>query len=466
MRGLGVGCVALAVAAASCGPPGGGQGAQHPARSPVVEEWFTRAQKSFRAGDVDDARDAIKHALEGAPKDQDLLLLSARVSLAKLDYSDAIKAATGIDTTEAKSVRGRAHWYAGDVDQAADELEAMLEDPKVKDPWARDVAQLAREGAGRHPFELDGGIVALTPMPTEIGDVPLGEALVVPCELEGEPILALVATGSSEVFIDSNQRKDPAWVSLRFAGRIEVRDVPALTQDLSPLSHQLGVPIKALLGVNLLRHAHVTFDRRGDQFVVRRFEPGPPPDGSRVPLSYVRGGGTTLRAGVTPKSDDDAPFLVDTARFIPNTPRFLQVALSDKLWKLSGVETGKLMPLPDSPTIRRGPLRTFRVGGFDLAGMPGLEGYDLSDVQQNVDIDLGGIVGAMLLSFFRVTFADEGRFIWIEPDPLLLAPPPPPPGSAPPGAGAPPGPPMVPDPDVDAGPGAPTPSASGTTGAQ
>jgi hypothetical protein len=26
-----------------------------------------------------------------------------------------------------------------------------------------------------------------------------------------------------------------------------------------------------------------------------------------------------------------------------------------------------------------------------------------------------------LLSFFRVTLADEGRFIWIEPDPALVA---------------------------------------------
>jgi len=35
------------------------------------------------------------------------------------------------------------------------------------------------------------------------------------------------------------------------------------------------------------------------------------------------------------------------------------------------------------------------------------------------------LLGAGLLAFFRVTFGDEGRFVWMEPDPTLLAPPPP-----------------------------------------
>jgi hypothetical protein len=60
------------------------------------------------------------------------------------------------------------------------------------------------------------------------------------------------------------------------------------------------------------------------------------------------------------------------------------------------------------------------MGGFDLAKMPAIEGIDLGDLGGGVDVDLGGVVGADLLAFFRVTFADEGRFMWIEPDPVLL----------------------------------------------
>src|SRR5690606_19725670 len=99
-----------------------------------------------------------------------------------------------------------------------------------KDPWARDVAKLARRGHGRHPFSIDG-VVAAVEMPGGGGP-----ALVVPCELDGERILALVATNFGEMMIDSSTRKEPAWVNLRFGERFEVKDVPALTHDLSGIS--------------------------------------------------------------------------------------------------------------------------------------------------------------------------------------------------------------------------------------
>src|ERR1019366_7035925 len=195
-------------------------------------------------------------------------------ALSRLDFATALRLTEGMQTTEASSIRGRSHWYAGDIEQAADDLEAMLQDPTVKDPWARDVSGLARRGQGRHPFAMEGGLITSVDMPHA------GPALVVPCELEGESILALVATAVGEVVVDSATRHEPAWVNLRFGDRVEVKDVPALTQDLSGISRQLGSPIKALLGVNLLRHIHVTFDRSGDQFVVRKADPAPPTDAS------------------------------------------------------------------------------------------------------------------------------------------------------------------------------------------
>src|SRR6202034_2385218 len=101
-----------------------------------------------------------------------------------------------------------------------------------------------RRGVGRHPFEMEGGLVGAVEMPAA------GPALVVPCELEGEQVLAMIATATGEVVMGS--RKEAAWVNLRFAARVEVKDVPALTQDLSGLSRQMGAPIKLLIGVNLL----------------------------------------------------------------------------------------------------------------------------------------------------------------------------------------------------------------------
>ena len=293
----------------------------------------------------------------------------ARVALARLDYAEALRFTEGLKGSDARQIRGRAFWYQGDLEQAADELEALLRDPQIKDPWAREVSKLARQSQGRRPFAIEGGVVAMIEMP------PTGPALVVPCELEGEQVLALVATAVGELVVDSNTRREPAWVNLRFGDRIEVKDVPALTQDLSPLARQFGAPIKALLGVNLLRHMHVTFDRRGSQFVVRQAEPPAPPDATRVPLFYVRGGGMMVRGNVTTKDDQQSPFLVDSTAFYP-------IALDDALWKRSGANLASLKVDPQGlPNTKMGELPLFRFGGFDLPQVPALQGVPINDAR-------------------------------------------------------------------------------------
>ncbi len=419
--------VALAVAPLACGASVGSQG---PARPPVANQWLERARTSYQNADFDDARDASRHALDAAPNDGDIRELAARVALARLDFTEALRLTEGLTSTAAHGIRGRAHWFSGDLEQAADDLEAMLADPAVKDEWARGVAELARRGSGRHPFEMDGSLVGVVEMPRALDRVSLGAANVVPCELDGERILALVATGSSEVLIDANSRHEPAWVSLRF-DRLEVNDVPAMVQDLSPIARQIGVPIKALIGAQLLRHAHATFDRRGDQFVVRRSEPAPPPDASRVPLYYLRGGGMLIRASVTAHDEAPVPLLVDSARPFP-------LLLQDEAWQRAGVDIHTLTAVPDSPNLRRGVVPTFRLGGFDLNKTPALEKGDMADIAAGLDIDLGGVVGADLLALFRVTFADDGRFMWLEPDPTVFGEPAPAPAQPPSPAAPPP----------------------------
>jgi hypothetical protein len=141
----------------------------------------------------------------------------------------------------------------------------------------------------------------------------------------------------------------------------------------------------------------------------------------------------------------ETPLLVDSSRF-------LMLALQDDTWKKAGVDPKTLTPLADAPNIRRGPVPNFKLGGFDLSRMPAMQGLEMGEFQQTLDVNVGGVVGAELLAFFRVTFADEGRFIWIEPDPSLLAPPPVQRGAAPGGP-----PPMKPDPDSSAAPPPPPP---------
>jgi hypothetical protein len=441
--------LALSAVSPACASSMGRHGIERP---PLANQWFDRAKAAYHAGDFDDANESAKHALAAAPSDPEIRELLARIDLVRLEYADALHLTEGLDSTDVHGIRGRAYWYSGDLEHAADELEAMLADPTVKDTWAREVAGLARRGAGRHPFEIDGGIVGAIEMPRALDRVPLGAANVVPCELDGERILALVATGSSEVVLDSNARREPAWVNLKF-DHVEVKDVPALVQDLSPIARQIGVPIKAMLGAQLLRHAHVTFDRRGDQFVVRRQDAPPPPDASRVPLYYLRGGGMLMRAAVTPRDDDPVPLLVDSSRPFP-------LLLQDGAWKKAGIDLHTLVPLPETPNVKRGMVPMFRVGGFDLAKMPALEGGDFGELNNSVDIDLGGVVGADLLAFFRVTFADGGRFMWVEPDPALVGPVGAPAGAPPAGPAAAPAPPAPAAAPPASAPAAPPPSAA------
>jgi hypothetical protein len=379
-----------------------------PTRPPLAQKWLDRAAQSYKNGDFEDTKTGLAELLRIAPHDEEGRMLAARLALARLDFATALKLTEGMTTPEAHGVRGRAHWYAGELEGAADELEGLLQDPNVKDPWARDVAKLAREGGARKPFTLEGGVVAVVDMP------PAGSALVVPCEMEGEQVLTMIATGSAEVVVDSASRSEPTWVSFRFANRIEVRDVPAVTQDLSALSRVLGAPIKALLGVNLLRHIHATFDRRGSQFVVRLQDPPSPPEASRLPIYYARGGGMMMRLQIAPRDQTQSLFYVDSSQ-----PYSL--VMQDALWRKAGVDLSQLVPSQVIPNARAGRIPSLRLGGMDFPMVPALALESVNTQgPPSLDIDLGGIVGAGLLEAFRVTFTDEGRFAWLEPDPTMV----------------------------------------------
>ena len=131
---------------------------------PMSKRWFDRGDASFRQGDLDDAETASEIALRVTPDREEVRLLAARIALAKLEFERTIQVLKGIDSTEARSLRGRAYWYSGEIDKAADELERLVADPAVRDPWAVEIAKLARQGTGRKPFEMTGGLLAVTDM--------------------------------------------------------------------------------------------------------------------------------------------------------------------------------------------------------------------------------------------------------------------------------------------------------------
>lgn len=393
--------VALSLLGVACGPAVTNTEAAWPANA---KKWFDRAQASFRTGDVDDAESAVENALRVMPDEPAVRLLAARIALAHLQYDRAAQLLNAVDGSDASSIRSRAYWYSGQVDKAADELEKLVADPEVHDVWAAEVAKLARRGSGRKPFRMTGGMVAVTDMPQVAST-----SMVVPVEVNGEPALGLIATGTAEAVVDSGgPAGDPKWISLRFGERIEVKDVPALSKDLSGISKQLNAPIKMLIGVNLLRHLHPTIDFAGSQFVVRTFEPPPPPQATTVRVSYVRGGGMMMRGAFgSDQSAPNASLLIDTSMTFP-------LALDEGGWKKAGVPTSGLRSIPNAGALRAGVLPQLRLGAFTVPQVPGVLGAPVAELEKGLDVDLDGLVGSGLLATFRVTLVDGGRTMWLE----------------------------------------------------
>jgi cytochrome c-type biogenesis protein CcmH/NrfG len=85
---------------------------------PVAKQWFDRGTASYQAGDLEDAQLAVENALRAAPHHPDTKLLAGRVSLAQLEYDRAVQVLTGLDSAEARGVRGRALWAAYRADHA------------------------------------------------------------------------------------------------------------------------------------------------------------------------------------------------------------------------------------------------------------------------------------------------------------------------------------------------------------
>ncbi|MBK9262880.1 MAG: hypothetical protein IPM54_24135 [Polyangiaceae bacterium] len=383
------------------------------ARPPTAEKWFQRAREDYRSADIEDARDSVKRALAIVPNDKEVRTLAARIALAELDYAETLRLLKGIKGSTASGLRGRAYWYNGDLDAAADELDKLLEDPDVVDDWAKNITKLARQGAGRTPFALSGALLATTELPHVN---PYAPFFIVPVEIDGESALAMVATDSAEVALDNKTRSEPSWISIRFGGKLEVRDVPALTQDLSGISKQLGAPIKALLGVNLLRHLHATLDYEGQQFVARTFSPPQPPEATRVNLSYIRGGGMILRGKFGGDKGEPVSLLLNTSMNFP-------LALDEAGWKKAGLATKDLRLVPEDPDqkLRVGVVSLVRIGAFDVPRVEGVFGTPIEQVEKQISLDIDGIMGTGLLAPFRITFGDQGRMMWMEDTSLTVA---------------------------------------------
>jgi hypothetical protein len=379
-------------------------------RPKKAQQWYEKALREYSVADMDAANDSSQQALDLVPDDEEIKVLAARVALARLELDRTLQLLTGMEGLQAAGLKGRAHWYKGDLERAAHELEKVVADPESDDTWAKEIIKLAVEGAGaRQPFEIvtTEGRLEVVQM-ARVEGAPL---FVVPVEIDGESALALISTGSAEVMLDSTSRREPSWVSLRFGKRLEVKDVPTLPQDLSEMSRRLGAPIKALIGSNLLRHLHVTLDHRGRQFVARSFEAPPPPVASRVDVFYLRGGGMVLGGAMGESSEQRVSLFVDTSMGH-------NLALDKDGWKKAGVDaaTLPLVEVAGGEKLRSGDIPLLKLGTFALPQTKAVFGprIPIAKVERELGVDIDGAMGAGVLASFRVTFSDHGRVLWVE----------------------------------------------------
>ncbi|MEM1029250.1 MAG: hypothetical protein AAGN82_02820 [Myxococcota bacterium] len=374
-------------------------------RSPKAQKWFERATREYRAASVDAAHASVRKALDIVPDDDGVKVLAARIALARLELDEALRLLEGVGGAQALRIRARAYWYQGEMEQTAKSLDELLDNPDVDDAWARQINKLAARGAGRKPFDVtttEGRLESV--QMAKVAGAPL---FVVPLEIDGDKGLAVVATGNAEVMLDATTRSEPSWVSLRFGKRLEVRDVPALTEDLSEISLRLGAPIKALLGANLLRHLNVTLDHAGRQFVARDFVPPPPPVASKVDVFYLSGGGMVLGGALGDDASEPASLFVDSSMAHA-------VALDEAGWKKVGLTVDKLESVGGATPLKVGNIPLMQFGSFRMPKLPAILGTSIGSTERALDVDIDGAIGAALLSNFRLTFSDRGRILWVE----------------------------------------------------
>jgi hypothetical protein len=114
----------------------------------------------------------------------------------------------------------------------------------------------------------------------------------------------------------------------------------------------------------------------------------------------------------TDKSPKPGSLLIDTTMD-------LALVLDEDGWKKTGKNLVELQPLPGSKTLTIGLLDQFALGSLEIPGVPAVRGVPVADIEKPLGIDLDGIIGSGMFVPFRITLADQGRSMWVEPMPQL-----------------------------------------------
>jgi hypothetical protein len=209
---------------------------------------------------------------------------------------------------------------------------------------------------------------------------------VVEIAIDGESVRALVSTATDLTVVDDRIADDPKLLDRVELGPIAIGRVPALVRDLDPIERQLGTPIGAVIGLDLLRHFETTIDFAQRWVVVRREGTEA---GESVSARYATLAGSFLAVYAT-LDRTEGWLVIDSAGLFP-------IALSPAAVSALELDVDSLEAPPSAPApdVRLTAIDALRISDFELRGVPAVTGLVPRDLDALAGTPLAGMLGAI-----------------------------------------------------------------------
>lgn len=384
--------------------PSSGAAAGEPASSEeqggaLAARWTGRGEAAWSAGDLAKASAAFDRALQADGSLVRARIGKARALLAESDPAAAAEMLSGLDDASARTLRAQALFH-GSLPGAAGALEELA----PTKGFAHSALVLTRALRSRRPLQVEGRRAAI-PLLT---DLPLPA---VPAIADGAMTRMLVDTGAFETVVDRTIASRLGFeaghgvIASLALGSLVVRNVPAVSRDLSGLGRSLGAPVTGVVGMRLLALLHATIDYPSGWLVLGTQGPDlrPAGDGVRVPYWLVDGQFLTVRARA-----DEAP---EGAYLVSGGGTFA-VALSDEGLRSTGRRPEGLEREADG--FARYALSKLRVGRLEVSEVPAIHFVFPERLVAETGVHYAGVLSHAFLAQWRVSVDSDHRALVFE----------------------------------------------------
>ena len=365
-----------------------------------AEQRAEEARTLLVEGRLDEAHATAMQALAADSEQSVAREVAARVLLARGEMRETVELLSDARRPRLVRLRARAKARLDDYAGVASDLRSV-EEREPADGWAEAMLPVAREAPSEPVFAMAGPERAAVSMDAR-APVP-----VIPIEVSGREVKALVATSADVTVLDDQVRATPGFADELSLGEITVSNVPVLVRDLDAIGEALGTEIGAVIGMDLMSRLEVTLDGREREIVFRREGTEASADASQVP--FVAFEATFLAVRATLNGSASGWFTLDTSGLFP-------VAIAPATVEALGLDPDSLEPAPGapSPDIRVTTLDRVRFGEVEMSGVPAVTGLVPADLSELAGAPIAGMLGAAMVHQLSLTIAPERRVLLIE----------------------------------------------------